>query len=453
MRPTVLKTEFGRVTKIKDKFLVFEAKILLIRSTVPSLSVQLHQECQYDMIESDQKIDGELFKWRVVNVIEIVEELQAKSEELESIKKFIIISSPAFTFPLNAASRVSKHVLIKNKSSESVNLLKCYICPPNSEIIKLFKKRIENGKVLYNLKPKDENGFQLHLQIFPQILGLFEFEIFADFQTSKDEKFTKSYKLKVEICHESNLLTGPKFRNSPRFCDIRFKDYFIPDNIREFDFSKSKVVVENLKKKFPFLDESQMTPQNYIQKLRHAIYLDEIAMEIAFKSYHIPKARFEQSNEYLKLAVKDVAEKRPSIIMGDAVEVSDPFRDEKNQMFYKGFIHKVENDAVLIKFHEDFHENHRNKEYTVNFFFSRSSYKQQNHAIDKVVNELGFDFLFPVKIPSRHLSIYVQLSKDGMLEELFHRRKLQWFDNKLDKYQKQAVVNAMRGECRPMPYM
>ena len=406
------------------------------------------------MIESDQKIDGVLFKWRIVKVDEIVDKMQQKSEEeSESVQKCIAITSPNFTFPLNAASQLSKYVSIKNESSESVKLLKCYMHPKKPEIVKLRKERTKNGKVLYILKPKDDKGFQLHIEIFPKVLGKFAVEIFADFQTAKEEKFTKSHKLHIEICNESIVLTGPNIRNSPRFCEIRFKDYFIPDTIRELDFSKPKEIVENLKKKFPFLNEPEITPENYINKFRHAIYLDEIAMEIAFKSYHIPKARFIEFDGYLKLAVKDVAEKRPSIIIGDFVEVSDPYRDDVNQASYKGYIFKVENDAVLIKFHEDFHETHRGKEYTVNFFFSRTSYKQQNYAIEKIVSDFGFDFLFPAKIQPRLLSIYVELSEDGMLQNSFNKRKLQWFDNKLDKYQKQAVVNAMRGECRPMPYM
>jgi hypothetical protein len=148
--------------------------------------------------------------------------------------------------------------------------------------------------------------------------------------------------------------------------------------------------------------------------------------------------------------VKDVAEKRPSIIMGDAIEVHDPFRNDKNQPIFKGFIHKVENDAILVKFHKDFHANHRGKEFTVNFFFLRTRY--QHHAIETTIsqNGLGYDFLFSKNIPSRHVQIHVELRDDKLTT---FGKKLPWFDNKLNKYQRAAVVNAMRGECRPMSYM
>lgn len=130
----------------------------------------------------------------------------------------------------------------------------------------------------------------------------------------------------------------------------------------------------------------------------------------------------------------------------------DPHRNDKDQPIHRGFIYRVENDAILVKFHEDFHNTHRRKEFSINFIFSRTSYKHQHHAIETVSSKigLGFEFLFPKQIPSRHLQIHVELRDEKLM---MLQKQSKWFDNKLNKYQKAAVVNAMRGECRPMPYM
>lgn len=452
MNPKSSEPKYTRVSEVQSDFIVFEDEFLLVKSAIPSFSTELQkgQECKIEIIESYQIFGGKEFKWRVLNVLEVIKTLIPKSLDLQTIEKNIKISSPAFTFSINPSSRMSKYVSIVNNSTESVKLLKCYFNPPEPENIKLVKGSNEGGKILYHLKPKDKRGFQLHIQIFPQLIGNFEAEVFADFQTSNNENFTKSHTIHIKVVQELNLINGPKLRNTIRFTDIRFKDYWIPETLRELDFTRKKEILEKLKEKFPVLKE-EVAPSNYVERMSLAIYLDEIAMEMAFKEYHLPRARFEDHDKYLKLEVSDVAEKRPSIIIGDAVEATDPFCDEKDQTVYKGYIFKVENDAVLIKFHEDFHQTHRGKVYTVNFCFSRSNFRQQHHAIETVVRKLGFDFLFPREIVPRNLSVYVELKNEKLV--LFGQKELPWFERKLNKYQKDAIVNAMRGECRPMPYM
>lgn len=328
--PAERKEEFGRVTRILDEFIVFEAKAVLVKSALPDFTEALeqHQECQYEMIESEQKIGDQIFKWRVTKVITVVKPLLPKPQQINIIEKNIKMVDLDLKISLNpSVISKSRYVFIQNNSSEDVKLIKCCIDPPLPDIVKLDKEYNSYGKVLYHLNSRDKNGFRRYLHITPTVEGIYVTKLIADFETSRNEKIQKKCKITIEVHNETNLQSGPRYQKPPRFVDIRIKDFLVPNEIRKIDFTKTKDVVDELKKTFPFFNEPQITPSNYCQKFHYAIYLDEIAMEISFKSYHIPKARFEDVKkdgsgevEFLKLDVKDVAERRPSIIMGDAIE-------------------------------------------------------------------------------------------------------------------------------------
>jgi RNA helicase armi len=202
---------------------------------------------------------------------------------------------------------------------------------------------------------------------------------------------------------------------------------------------------------YPFLGE-ELCEANYVQKFHHLLHIEELEMKRAFESFKIDCGRFTNKDDYLRLEVKDVAEKRPSIIIGDQVLISD-FTGN----LYAGYIHKLENDAILIKCHEGFHKIHNNKEYKIEFVFKRSTYKRLHHALDQMAsrNCLGMDFIFPrIKQHIQDIQRNVQLtddSDDGFLT--YKGGSLVWFNQNLNCYQKEAVKNVLRGEMRPLPYI
>jgi RNA helicase armi len=180
--------------------------------------------------------------------------------------------------------------------------------------------------------------------------------------------------------------------------------------------------------------------------MRYNIYFEEISMEIHFERYHIERGHFENKQEYLKLEVKGIAEKRPSLSLGDYIHVTDPFASTSQQAPYEGIIHKIENNALLLKFDEQFHHSHGRRDFRIEFFFSRSSFRKQQHALTVTLKEsgLGFDFLFPEESSLVFCPPQVKVEEADQIE---------WFNDSLNEFQKAAVVNILRGEARPLPYI
>ena len=137
----------------------------------------------------------------------------------------------------------------------------------------------------------------------------------------------------------------------------------------------------------------------------------------------------------------------------------DPQCEQRDIKEYEGCIHKVLSDSILLKFHEGFHANYNGTDYRVRFVFSRSNYKKQLHSLEVVTkdifqeNSVGMEFMFPKKIVMKEAQVDVELTKDGKLKLCDFDREFPWFNTQLNMLQKQAVVNVLRGNARPIPYI
>ncbi|KAF9421476.1 hypothetical protein HW555_002691 [Spodoptera exigua] len=253
-------------------------------------------------------------------------------------------------------------------------------------------------------------------------------------------KYTKLYPNKPFIltidCH-------PKFYGkSKEHLIITFRG--IPEKVEsavigDYDNkSTRKEILQRIEYNFPCLIQN-LNVSNYVDKWHTLLYMEEIKATINIRNFNLPSTFLVKCQEYLCLEIKKLAERRPSLIVGDKVMVTDIW-DEKSYT-YEGFIHVIRGDQVLFKFNPRFHETYRGSDVSVEFCLSRSSYRKLHHAISKVLSTLGTDVLFP----SRLLCRPPQVPLDKV-------NNLQWFNKNLNYYQKKAVTNILIGECRPMPY-
>lgn len=154
---------------------------------------------------------------------------------------------------------------------------------------------------------------------------------------------------------------------------------------------------------------------------------------------------------------------------------------------YEGFIHKIRSNDVFLKFERNYHEKYQGEDCDVNFKGSTTVIQRCHAAISVVVHRLGEEFLFPKKVIQKdpqynfienqniedddededddddNMSLLKKLpSVKGMevtesklreIEAILSRRKLKWFNKKLNKYQKEAVRNVLKGLARPLPYV
>ncbi|KAG5684121.1 hypothetical protein PVAND_013365 [Polypedilum vanderplanki] len=257
--------------------------------------------------------------------------------------------------------------------------------------------------------------------------------------------------------YDGVVIPGQRLRETTRFIEVRMSDYLIPDRLRKsFDFKKQPQLIVNdfmSSQTHHFLIE-ELNEQNYKGKMRYCLYIEEIQMEICFDRYRIDRAFFENKGEYLRLKIDGASELRPSLGIGDSIQVSDLFVSKTHKQVHEGIIHRVEMDGILVKFHNDFHYTHDRKDYRIEFFFSRAPLIRQQFALDQVTSKdgLGLDFLFPKEnVIHNSLILNATLSKNENI--LINGVESDFYNKSLNIYQKKAVINVLRAESRPLPYI
>ena len=411
-------------------------------------------EYEYEAIESFNMEDGRHFDWRVTKLIKKIENCEDRKFQSQP---HIEMRDVTITLRQNLIREHRYSVSVYNTSSTSVTLKSCDLTS-HSGLAKVDRKELN-----FELEPN--NGrFNIYLKITAKKVGTFMEELIADFDEFQkkcnvtlivhDDDLMMQYRNQPRSRNDGKeLIPGQKVRESPRFIDIRIKDYQIPSEFRRFDFKKrNDLVIYELNSMMPYLFED-LQRENYVVKMRNCLYLEEIAIEIQFANYKIERGHFENKDVYLRLKVEGVAEKRPSITIGDSIRVSER-NPSSDSPVYEGCIHKVEQNAILVKFHPDFHQRHNNKDYRIDFVFSRTAFKRQQHALEMVISQtgLGFDFIFPhlenfIKSPQ----VDVTLGANGKMD--INGEQFDFFNKNLNQYQKEAVKNVLRGDIRPLPYI
>lgn len=120
--------------------------------------------------------------------------------------------------------------------------------------------------------------------------------------------------------------------------------------------------------------------------------------------------------------------------------------------YYRGNVERVLEDRFVLKFKEDFvKEFVSGEEYSAEFFYSRTIFQRKHAAIDYAKKKLPEEFLFPKKLDvASNLQVEAEIS-DGEL--LIDGNAVPWFSTNLNDEQKKSVAGALRGECRPLPYI
>ncbi|XP_050439333.1 probable RNA helicase armi isoform X2 [Adelges cooleyi] len=252
------------------------------------------------------------------------------------------------------------------------------------------------------------------------------------------------------------------------------KCFWTDDGKSNFQIHEIKEKVQDL---YPAAFES-LCYQNYKQKFHILLFMEEIEITIALQKYAKERIHFEQCGEYLSLKIPDLAEQRPSLVCGDFVAVTDPPNCTKllgEIGRYEGIIHKVTADSLLLKFDPEFHNKCGNWDFSVTFFLSRTLYRRQHEIIEAVWKKksLGEEFLFPYKESMEYQPPKIIMkcendeeqeneqgndddnnqNKNKMLPQPKVIQEIKWFNQKLNLEQKCAVINILKGESRPMPYV
>ncbi|XP_065212041.1 probable RNA helicase armi [Planococcus citri] len=273
------------------------------------------------------------------------------------------------------------------------------------------------------------------------------------------------------------------------FIPNRLDQYPIPKNLanillnEEDTFKKFSEIESAVVKLYPCMIE-ELDEKNYLLKFHNLLHIEDQELSIAIKKYDRERVCFDRRGEYLSLEIPNLAESRPSLVIGDKLIASDPAIFGKSTTKYEGYIHKVNANSIFLRFNDSFHNSYNGKDYSVTFVHSRTGIRRCHQAINLVHAHLGRDWLFPdtlsnlknpqVSIVSEDPPIEEQIEEKhtcpdgeqtvkpqsnlqvdvGPVEDYVHKeRVLKWINVTLNHFQKEAVRNILGGEARPFPYV
>ena len=106
----------------------------------------------------------------------------------------------------------------------------------------------------------------------------------------------------------------------------------------------------------------EMCHTNYknISRLQFVLHLEEIQHFQNMRVYDMERAHFFREDEYLDLVYENLSDRRSSLVSSGSIVASNPSKPKKEQ--YEGFINKVKNNCIFLKFNPPFHETYNGED-------------------------------------------------------------------------------------------
>lgn len=153
------------------------------------------------------------------------------------------------------------------------------------------------------------------------------------------------------------------------------------------------------------LSSNTLNPFTYSQRFQMCLYLEEYQMMVDIQQYDMT-ATLTTSNEFLRLEVMGLAEARPSVLLGDRILLSKTPFDQLVQgrgVINAGYVHRVEENAVLLKFDRGFHASWmRGQQFHVRFTFNRLPLRRCHQVLSTITIPTAQRF-FPSVAPTHTL--------------------------------------------------
>ncbi|KAJ8688671.1 hypothetical protein PTI98_013429 [Pleurotus ostreatus] len=137
-----------------------------------------------------------------------------------------------------------------------------------------------------------------------------------------------------------------------------------------------KEIIDRVRK--AFLPKS-VDGETYGRFFKNLLWIEEHRMEQDLEIYDIPNATLIPHSPFYYLRVPGLAEKRPSVLVGDRILVQE--RGAQNGRWFEGGVHKVLRDEVSLRFHGSF-KHAPGQTFHVHFKLNRFPLRRQHLAMD-----------------------------------------------------------------------
>ncbi|KAJ6572162.1 P-loop containing nucleoside triphosphate hydrolase protein [Mycena capillaripes] len=153
-------------------------------------------------------------------------------------------------------------------------------------------------------------------------------------------------------------------------------------------------IVANVRRLYlpPVLDSS-----TYARHFKHLIWIEEFRMERDLEHYDIPHAKLTSHNYYHYLDVPGLAEKRPSVLVGDRILVQK--NGSPHGHWFEGGVHVVRKEEVGLRFNASFRAISAADRFNVRFKLNRYPLRRQHLALDTAFSEDRALFPLPQHVP------------------------------------------------------
>ncbi|CAK9800689.1 RNA helicase Mov10l1 [Anthophora plagiata] len=414
-----------------------------------------------DSIESDQGI----YTWRSLTVAPIIEisgketnlptlcdTLVTKRNLSELVKnKHDIIISDDLNIDLNALEETNVTVIIENVGNTAHVLRKgCFMIKKSQSQLTLVEPTNPNTVSVLNPSDTLTYIFKCAAKFIGTSKELFIFN-FENFEIGRvfnitvkpkaiqNKSYCKSDNIKVNKCclpdldewNEATYIPGIRPCKPPSFIKARDTVFKVPKHYWDIisqciNEGKSQIECRyDVGNSIPCL-LNRLCFESYKDRFHALLYLEEIAQTINIQQYNIESTIMRRSGEYLVMQVPGLAEKRPSLIIGDRVIVSFKWDSSQGKLKkYEGFIHKVTNLEIFLKFNRKFQQEYNYEDCTVTFKSSQSTLQRCHNAINIAVHRLGHKFLFPTCVIEKESQLDLEEfeKKDKpIFKKVTHRR-------------------------------
>ncbi|KAF8895854.1 RNA helicase [Gymnopilus junonius] len=124
---------------------------------------------------------------------------------------------------------------------------------------------------------------------------------------------------------------------------------------------------------------------SYDRLFKHLLWIEECKMEQDLEHYDILNVQLRKHNSYYYLDVPGLAEKRPSVLVGDRILVQE--QGATDGRWYEGHVHFVRQAEVGLRFHGSFARYSESSRFHVRFRLNRVPIRRQHQALDTAFNE------------------------------------------------------------------
>ncbi|XP_076751780.1 putative RNA helicase armitage isoform X1 [Xylocopa sonorina] len=413
-----------------------------------------------DSIESDQGI----YTWRSLTVVPVLQVSKTESKlpmlcntpgTKENLNKLVknkcsIIISDDLNIDLNIQEEKTLEVTIQNVG-DTVHILRkgCFMIkkaqsqlalvqPPSSSTTSILNPS-ESLTYVFKCTAKfvgtSEELFIFNFKGF-DIGRIFHITVKSKTVQSRslcnndNNKFNKCHKPDWDEWSQAPYIPGIRPCKPPSFIKVRNMVFKVPKHYWDIisqciNENKSQVECEyDVGNAIPCL-LNRLSFESYKDRFHALLYLEEIAQAISMQQYNIDSVIMRRCGEYLVMQVPGLAEKRPSLLVGDRAIVSFKWDSSEGKLKYEGFIHKVTNLEIFLKFNQKFHQDYNYEDCQVTFKCSQSVIQRCHNAVNMAVHRLGQNFLFPTHVIEKESQLDLEefeVTDKAIFKQSTHRR-------------------------------